>query len=483
MNYKAVLSIVGKCMVITACFMLLPLIIGFIYNENSWLSFVVPIIALVALGLPLAMLKSKEGSIYAKEGFISVALVWFIMSLFGALPFVIDGSIPNYIDALFETVSGFTTTGATIMANVEILSKSLGFWRIFTHFIGGMGVIVFILAILPNDRGAMHIYRAETPGPSASKLVSKMSHTARILYLIYIGLMIIETILLSFSGIGFYDALVCSLSTAGTGGFSIYNNSIAHYNNAYIEIVVALFMFLFSVNFNVFYLILIGSVSKALMSEELRAYIIIVFVATLTIALNILSTVNNFGEALRYSFFQTTSVISTTGFCTFDFDTWPSLSKVIIFFLIACGACGGSTGGGLKVSRICILFKSTVSSVKRIFNPRAVVTTKFEGKTLTQENENSVKSYFVLWTIIVALVTLLLCIDPFASNDVFTNFSASITCISNVGPGFNLVGPTCNFSGYSFYSKILLSLVMLIGRLEIFPILILFSKRTWRRAG
>ncbi len=483
MNYRAVLGIIGKCMVITACFMLIPLIIGFIYNENSWLSFLVPIIALVAIGLPLAMLKSKESSIYAKEGFISVALVWIIMSLFGALPFFISGAIPNYVNALFETVSGFTTTGATIMVDVEILSKSLGFWRIFTHFIGGMGVIVFILAILPNDSGAMHIYRAETPGPSASKLVSKMSHTARILYLIYIGLMLIEVILLSFSGIGFYDAVVCSLSTAGTGGFSIYNKSIAHYNNTYVEIIIAVFMFLFGVNFNVFYLILIGSVSKALMCEELRAYIIIVIVSTLAIALNILSTVNNFGESLRYSFFQVASVISTTGFCTFDFDVWPAFSKMIIFFLLICGACGGSTGGGLKVSRICILFKSTIASVKRIFNPRAVVTAKFEGKPLTKENEDSVKSYFILWTIIVALTTLLLCIDPSMPNDLLTNLSASITCIGNVGPGFNLVGPTCNFAGYSAYSKILLSVVMLIGRLEIFPILILFSARTWRRAG
>ena len=483
MNYKAVLGIIGKCMVILALFMLIPMVVGFIYNEDTFISFLIPIASLFAIGFPLTKIKGKEKSIYAKEGFVSVALVWIIMSLFGALPFVISGAIPNYIDALFETVSGFTTTGASIMTNVEILNKSLGFWRIFTHFLGGMGVIVFVLAVLPSDSGAMHIYRAESPGPSASKLVSKMSHTARILYLIYIGLMVIEIIFLLFSGIGFYDAVVCSLSTAGTGGFSIYNDSIAHYNNTYVEMVIATFMFLFGVNFNVFYLILIGNVSKALISEELRAYLIIVVVSTLLIAVNILSSCLNFGEAIRYSFFQVTAISSSTGFVSADFDKWPAFSKAIIGFLLITGACGGSTGGGLKVSRVCILIKSTISDLKRVFNPRAVVTTKFEGKPLTKENENSVKAYFIVWVIIVVLSTLLLSLDSFAQSDLFTNFSASLTCIGNVGPGFNLVGPTCNFSGYSAFSKILLSIVMLIGRLELFPMLILFSVRTWKKAG
>lgn len=483
MNYKAVLSIIGKCMVLLALFMLIPMAVGFIYNEDTFISFLIPIASLFVIGFPLTKIKRKEANIYAKEGFVSVALVWIIMSLFGALPFVIYGAIPNYIDALFETVSGFTTTGASIMTNVEILNKSLGFWRIFTHFIGGMGVIVFLLAVLPSDSGAMHIYRAEAPGPSASKLVSKMSHTARILYLIYIVMTVIEIIFLLFSGISFYDAVVCSFSTAGTGGFSIYNNSIAHYNNTYIEMVVAVFMFLFSVNFNIFYLILIGNVSKALMCEELRAYFIIIVVSTFVIAVNILSSCVNFGEAFRYSFFQVSSVSSTTGFYTFDFDKWPAFSKIILIFLFMTGACGGSTGGGLKVSRISILVKSTVSDLKRVFNPRAVVTTKFEGKPLTKDNENSVKAYFIVWTIIVILSTLLLSLDSFAGADLLTNFSASLTCIGNVGPGLNLVGPTCNFSGYSAFSKILLSVVMLIGRLEIFPILILFSIRTWKKAG
>ncbi len=483
MNYKAVLGIIGKCMMILSGFMLIPMVIGFIYKENTYLSFLVPIVSLFVIGFPLTKIRGVEKSIYAKEGFLSVALVWIVMSIFGALPFVIDGSIPNYIDALFETVSGFTTTGASIMADVETLSKSLAFWRIFTHFIGGMGVIVFILAILPNDSGAMHIYRAETPGPYASKLVSKMSHTARILYLIYVGLTLIMVLLLSFSGMGIYDAFSCAVSTAGTGGFGLYNNSIAHYDCVYVEMVVAVFMFLFGVNFNVFYLILIGKVSKALLSEELKAYVIMVFVSTLLIAINILSICTSFGQAVRYSFFQVNSITSTTGFYSIDFDKWPAFSKAIIGFLMICGACGGSTGGGLKVSRLCVLVKSIFSEIKRVFNPRAVVCTKFEGKPLTKQSENSVKAYFIIWVIIVVLTTLLLCLDPFASTDLLSNFSASLTCISNVGPGFNLVGPTCSFAGYSAFSKILLSLVMLIGRLEIFPILILFSVRTWKRAG
>ncbi len=483
MNYKAVLGIIGKCMVILSVFMLIPMVVGFIYKDNTFISFLIPIVSLFAIGFPLTKIKRTQKSIYAKEGFLSVALVWIIMSLFGALPFVIDGAIPNYIDALFETVSGFTTTGASIMQDVEILSKSLGFWRIFTHFIGGMGVIVFVLAILPSDTGAMHIYKAETPGPSASKLVSKMSHTARILYLIYVGLMVLEIVFLLFSGIGLYDAIVVSLSTAGTGGFSIYNNSIAHYDSVYVEMVVASFMFLFGVNFNVFYLILIGNISKAFMCEELRSYFIIVLLSTILIAVNILSLCTNFGEAVRYSFFQVNAISSSTGFVSADFDQWPSFSKAIIGFLMITGACGGSTGGGLKVSRICILVKSVFSDIKRVFNPRAVVSTKFEGKPLTKDNENSVKAYFIIWVIIVVLSTLLLSLDSFASNDLLTNFSASLTCIGNVGPGFNLVGPTCNFAGYSAFSKMLLSLVMLFGRLEIFPILILFSVRTWKKAG
>ncbi len=489
MNYKAVISVVGKCLMIEAVLMLVPMLIGFVYGENTYLSFLIPILGLTAVGIPASIVGNKDNSFYAKEGFISVALVWITISLFGALPFVIDGCIPNYIDAIFETVSGFTTTGATILQSgkPEIMSKSLMFWRVFTHFIGGMGIIVFVLAVLPNDSSSMHIYRAETPGPQASKLVSKMRHTARILYLIYSGMTLIEVIMLICGGMPIFDAFLVAFSTAGTGGFMQYSESMMYYNSVYCEMVVAVFMFLFSVNFNVFYLIIIGKFSKALLSEELRAYFIITVVATLTIALNILSSVQNFGEAIRYSFFQVTSISSTTGFYSYDFETWPAFSKGVLLVLMVIGACGGSTGGGLKVSRLSILVKSVASDLKQIFNPRAVVTTKFEGKPLTKQEENSVKTYFVVWFCIVIVSILLLMLDPFASgpDGVLTNISACLTCIGNVGPGLSKIGPATNiqFAGYHPLSKILLSFVMLVGRLEIYPMLILFSPRTWKKAG
>ncbi|MBQ7340269.1 MAG: TrkH family potassium uptake protein [Clostridia bacterium] len=484
MNKRIVINLVGKAMVLEGIFMLLPMLVGVIYKENTYLSFLLPTTALLLIGIPLSMIKSKDRQFYTKEGLVTVSLVWIVMSLFGALPFVIDGVIPNYIDALFETVSGFTTTGASIMQNVEIMSKSHMFWRVFTHFIGGMGVIVFVLAVLPSDTGAMHIFRAEAPGPEATKLVSKIRYTARILYLIYVVLTIVEIILLLFSGMGFYDAVLNSFSTAGTGGFSRYNNSIAHYNSVYVEMVIAVFMFLFGINFNIFYLILIGNFSKAFRSEELRAYFIIVISAVILIALNILSTCENFWQALRYSFFQTTSIISTTGAMSTDFDAWPTFSKVILLFLMVCGGCGGSTGGGLKISRIVMLVKGVFCDVKRIFYPRAIVTPRFEGKPLIKEQENSVKAYFLIWAIILVLSTLLLSLDGFVSgqNGMISCISTTISCIGNVGPGFDLVGPTLNYSGYAPYSKILLSLVMLVGRLEIFPMLILFSPKTWKKA-
>lgn len=485
MNYRVVISIVGKSMIVEAILLLFPMLVGFIYQENTFMSFLLPILALLVVGIPLSLIKSKERQFYTKEGFVAVALVWIVMSLVGAVPFVIDGCIPNYVDALFETISGFTTTGASIMPNVEIMSKSLMFWRIFTHFIGGMGVLVFVLAIMPSDSGSMHIFRAESPGPSASKLVSKIRYTARILYLIYTGLALIEFILLLIGGMSGYDALLNSFSTLGTGGFGIYVESIAHYNNVYFEMVIATFMFLSGVNFNIFYLILIGNVSKAFKSEELRIYLIMVLASVLLITLNILSTCKNFGEALRYSYFQVTSVSSTTGFTTADYDRWPAFSKTILMFLMIFGACGGSTGGGVKVSRIAMLCKSVACDIKKMFNPRAVVTPKFEGKPLSKENVSSVKAYFIIWTIIVAVCTILLSLDPFASasNNMMTSISSTLACIGNVGPGFNAVGPTLHYAGYSPFSKLLLSFVMLVGRLEIFPMLILFSPRTWKRAG
>ncbi len=478
MNYKVVLNTLGKVFLIEAALLLFPMLVGFIYQENSYLDYLIPIAMLLAVGLPLFFIKTRDKSIYVKEGFVIVSLAWILMSAFGAVPFVLNGALPNYIDAFFETVSGFTTTGSSVISNVEVLDRSILFWRSLTHFIGGMGVLVFVLALTPGyNSGAMHVLRAESPGPTVGKLVSKLSFTARILYGIYVGMTVILIALLLVGGMPFYESVVHAFGTAGTGGFSVNSDSIASYSS-YLQVVIAVFMLLFSINFNVFYLILIGNFKKAFASEELRAYMIIIFVATLSIALNILSQVANFGEALKHAFFQVTSISSTTGYASTDFQEWPSFSKAILMILIIIGASAGSTGGGLKVSRLVILCKSVFADIKRMLHPKSVVTVKFEHEPLSKDVERNVHSYFVIYVIVVAICTLLLCLDV---SDFFTNFSATLTCMGNVGPGFNLVGPMSNFELYSPYSKIMLSFVMLLGRLEIFPIILLFTPRTWKR--
>ena len=476
-----VFNTLGKALLIEAILLLFPMFVGVLYQENTFISYLLPILGLILVGAPLSFLRVKDKSIYAKEGFVIVAMAWIALSLVGALPFVISGQIPNYVDALFETVSGFTTTGASILSDVEALSKSILFWRSFTHWIGGMGVLVFVLAVLPADcSGAMHVFRAESPGPTVGKLVSKLSYTARILYTIYFVMTFLETVLLLFGGLSFYDALLHAFSTAGTGGFGLYNDSVAHYDSVYVEMVIATFMLLFGVNFNVYYLILIKQVGKAIKSEELFYYLSMVVVATLLIAFNILSQVASFGQALRYSFFQVTSISSTTGFYTADFDKWPTFSKAIILLLMVVGASAGSTGGGMKVTRIALLIKSSFKQLKRLVNPRSVVSISFEKEPVPTEVERNVRTYFVLWALVAVSCFLLLTLDPNV-NDLMSNLSATLACIGNIGPGLNLLGPTCNFGIYTPFSKILLSFVMLVGRLEIFPMLILFVPRTWKR--
>jgi trk system potassium uptake protein TrkH len=402
------------------------------------------------------------------------------MSVFGAIPFVLnDTSNLSFVDAFFETVSGFTTTGSSIISDVEELEHSILFWRSLTHWIGGMGVLVFVLALTSGyNSGAMHVLRAESPGPTVGKLVSKLSFTARILYGIYIGMTGILAIFLLCGEMNLFESVVHAFGTAGTGGFGVKGDSIASYGS-YTQIVIAVFMLLFSINFNLFYLVLIGNVRKALKSEEFRAYMIMITMATLVIAFNILSQVGNFGEALKHSFFQVTSISSTTGFASTDFQQWPEFSKAIILLLMICGACAGSTGGGMKMSRVVILCKSVTADIRRMLHPKAVVPVKFEGEPLSKDVERNVHSYFFVYVIIVAVCTLLLCLDV---SDFLTNFSATISCMSNIGPGLNLIGPMSNFAIYSPASKILLSLLMLVGRLEIFPILLLFTPRTWKKS-
>ena len=483
MNYRMVINVLGKAMLAEAVLLFVPFIYGVALNEGQYLSFLLPMAILFAVGVPFSLFKFDDRSIYAKEGFVIVALAWIILSLVGTLPFIISKSIPNFIDALFETISGFTTTGASVLngEQLETMPRSVMFWRMLTHWLGGMGVLVFVLAVLPNANGGiMHVFRAESPGPSAGKFVGKLKNTARILYGIYVILTVLEALLLLIGGMPAFDAILSAFSTAGTGGFSIHDGSIAYYNSAYSEIVIAIFMFLFGINFNVFYLILTGYVLKAFKSEEFIFYVLIVLTSSVTIAVNIIQIYGNFWIALRYSFFQVNTLSSTTGFSTCDFIEWPTLSKALMLFLTVVGASGGSTGGGLKVSRLCILFKTAVADIKRLIKPRSVVAVKFEGKPLSHETQRNVNAFFIIYVIIVGITTILLSFDGFG--DIFTNFSATLACISNVGPGLtDLIGPMSSYAGYSAFSKIILSVVMLAGRLEIFPLIIFFAPRTWKK--
>ena len=424
------------------------------------------------------MKKPKNKLIYAKEGFVIVALSWFVLSLFGALPFFLSGEIPNYIDGFFEVVSGFTTTGSSILTDVEGMSNGLLFWRSFTHWIGGMGVLVFVLSIVPLAEGrSMFIMRAEVPGPTVDKLVPKIKKTAKILYQIYVVMTIILIVLLLLGGMPLFDSLLHAFGTAGTGGFGIKATSVGFYNSAYLDIVITIFMILFGINFNLFYLIITGSIVTALKSEELKHYLIIIGLSTLAIAINILPNYKNIFQSLRYSAFQVASIITTTGYATTDFNQWPMFSKGVLFLLMFIGACAGSTGGGIKVSRLMIAIKSSLQHIKGMIHPRYVNTVRYEKKPVDNSVLKSIHVYLSLYLFIYLISILLVSVDNF---DFETTISAVTTCLNNVGPGFSAVGPAGSFYGFSNFSKIILSLNMLIGRLEIFPILMLFTPSLWR---
>ena len=476
MNYRVVLKAISKILIIEAVLMLIPL--GISFFDGNYLSFLITIGLLLLVGVPLSFIKSKKENFYAREGFILVGLSWILLSLFGCLPFVISQEIPSFIDAFFETVSGFTTTGASILSDVESMSKSLLFWRSFTHWIGGMGVLVFVLAILPNSEGQnIYILRAESTGPQVGKLVSKVRFTARILYLIYLALTILEVILLLVGGNSFFDSLLMSFGTAGTGGFGIYNDSIASFSD-YSQIVIGVFMLIFGINFNIFYLLLIGKIKQALKSEEVRWYLGIVVVSIVTIALNIFFTLDSVSllDSFKDSFFQVSSIITSTGYSTVDYTLWPSLSQSIIFILMFIGACAGSTGGGIKVSRIVILLKSVKREINKLVHPNSVSHITFEGQVLDENIVCGVNNYFGIFICLVVAAFILL---SFNGLDFETTFSSIIACVNNIGPGFSLVGPMGNFSCYNDFSKIVLSCLMLIGRLEIYPILLLFVPKVW----
>ena len=471
--------ILGMVLLILAALLVLPLIAGLCYGENV-LNFAVTIAAAAALGGIFMLFKPKNRDIYAREGFTAVGLSWILMSLIGALPFVISGDIPSYVDALFETVSGFTTTGSTLLTDVEAMSRGCMFWRMFTHWIGGMGVLVFIMAVLPmSGEHSMHIMRAEIPGPVVGKLVPRARKTAAILYMIYMGLTAIETVFLLCGGMSFYDALLHAFATAGTGGFSTRGASIAAFDSLYIEVVISVFMLLFAVNFNLYFLLLMGRVRDVLENQELRCFLVIVAFSMLTIAWNISGQYGGFAEALRYSSFTVASLVSSTGFGTADFTQWPQYSQWLLVIIMFVGACAGSTGGGLKLSRVMLLLKAAFSDLRHMIWPRRVNRVQMEGQRVEQAAIRAVFSYFTLYMLILLLGTLLISFDGF---DTATNFTAALTCLSNMGPGLGLIGPSGNFSIFSDFSKLLMSFLMLAGRLEIYPILVLFFPSVWKRS-
>ena len=480
MNRRMVIYTIGQLIGVEAAVMMLPLCVSLIYGEGSWKAFLITIgIAIVLSALGLLLSRPKSHVIYAKEGFATVALAWIIMSGIGALPFVISGEIPNYIDAFFETVSGFTTTGSSIVRDVEALSHGILFWRSFTHWLGGMGVLVFVMAILPSSSGrSIHLMRAEVPGPVVGKLVPKIKETAKILYLIYMVMTFIEVIFLLCGGMPLFDSLVHSFGTAGTGGFGIKADSIGGYSS-YCQWVITIFMLLFGINFNLFYLCLIRRFKSVLKSEELWAYLGIVLAAATIITVNIMPIYNSLSQSIRLSVFQVASIITTTGYATADFNTWPVLSKGILLILMFLGACAGSTGGGFKISRVVLLLKAVKREFHRLIHPRSRTTIRFEGKNVDEGTISGVECYLALYVICFVSIFLILCFEK--NFDIETNFSAAASCFNNIGPGLGSVGPALNFADYSAVSKIVLSIAMLLGRLELFPLIITLAPSTWTK--
>lgn len=479
MNKKMIVYILGKMLGVEGAVFLIPAFVSLLYGEKSGFSFVIVAAVLGIIFLILGRKKPKNTKIYGKEGFVIVGLAWILWSFFGALPFFITGSIPNYIDAFFETVSGFTTTGSTILQDIESLPKGINFWRCLTHWIGGMGVLVFVMMITSlDDENSMPLMRAEMPGPEADKLVPKARETAKILYGMYFTLTAVEVILLMFGGMNLYDALVHSFSTAGTGGFSNRNASISFYDSTYIDCVITVFMILFGVNFNLYFLLLLKDWKSVLKNEELRAYLGVIAASIAVITINILNIYGNILHAFRYASFQVASVITTTGFYTADYELWPELSKAILLANMFIGACAGSTGGGIKVCRFVVLCKSIRQEIRKILHPNAVTVIKLNGKRVSADTLRGINVYIAAYVLILVASVLIVSIDNF---DFATSFGGVLTTISNVGPGISKVGPVENFHMFSPLSKIVFCFDMLVGRLEIIPYLLMFSPDLWRR--
>ena len=479
MDTKIVRYILCRMLGVEAALLLVPVLVAVIYQEKCGIVFLIPIVILCLLFLMVGRKRPEHGQIYGKEGMVIVALAWILWSLFGAMPFTLSGYIPSYVDAFFETVSGFTTTGSSIIPDVEVLPHCLLFWRSFTHWIGGMGVLVFVLVVTSLDRkNSMHLMRAEVPGPEKDKLVPKAMSTARILYGMYLTLTVIEMVFLVIGGMNLFDSMIFSFGSAGTGGFSNYADSVAHFNSAYIDGVITVFCALFGVNFALFYFMILGDFKSILKNEELRTYILLIAGATAAIMLNIHSLYPTIGKSFRYAVFQVVTVITTTGYSTADFAQWPMFSKAVLMMLTVIGACASSTGGGIKVSRLLVGIKCVKREIVQLAHPKSVGIIRIGGKKVSSDVLRTIYIYFIAYVGILIGSVVLVSLDNF---DFETTFSAVLTTLGNVGPGMAQVGPMGNFAEFSPLSKLILCFDMLAGRLEIFPFLVLFTAPAWRR--
>ena len=477
MNYKMILNTLGRVILLESALLLLPAGVALIYGETCVTAFVITALIAAAVGGTLCIIcRSEKRNLSIRDGFAIVSLSWIGISLIGALPFVISGEIPSFVDAFFETVSGFTTTGASILKDVESMSHGLLFWRSFTHWLGGMGVLVFIMAIMNKapDR-SINILRAEMPGHTVDKFTPKSKNAAKTLYYIYLAMTAVELVLLLCGGMPLFDSVVHALGTAGTGGFGIKGDSIASYS-PYLQWVITVFMLLFGVSFNIYYLLLLRRWKNAVSSNELWCYLGIFAAAVVIVTVNIYPMYHSISESVRLSAFQVSSILTTTGFATADFNLWPQLSKGVLIMLMFVGGCMGSTAGGLKISRLTSLFQIARNEIRHSISPRAVRAVRLNGRTLSAQEEKGLLSYLVLYLSVIAATFLLISFEPLGFE---TNFSATIACVNNIGPGFNLVGPAANYSVYSAFSKVVLSIAMLMGRLEIYPLLSLLSPQLW----
>lgn len=474
MNKRKIISLIGKIILVEALLMIPALLVSLAYQDGDAGAFLCTMLPAGIVGLLCSMVKQSERRISSRDGYFIVAMAWIVISLIGAVPLYLSGGFPSYWSALFEMVSGFTTTGASVLSKPEALGHGILFWRSFTHWIGGMGVLVFVMMVMPMENdNSMHLVRAEVPGPTAGKLVPRMRTTSMILYGIYGALTLILIVLLCAMGMPVFDSFCNAFATTGTGGFALSSSGIAGYNSLAIEITLCVFMLLCGINFNVFHLLLLKKFKEAFAEEEVKVYLAVVAASTAAIACNIAGCAGSLKNAFRQAFFQVSSVVTTTGFATVDYEYWPEFSRHLLLLLMVIGACAGSTGGGMKVSRVIILVKSFVAEIRQIINPKEIVTVRVSGKPVDKSTLSSTRIYAAAYLILLCVFTLLLSLD---GKDFTTNFTAVLSCFNNIGPGLGMVGPMSNFSVYSDWAQVLLSVVMLTGRLEIFPMFLLFAR-------